>query len=58
MTSGNLWNSYTDEIDDVDDNAFDGQSFKYKTEKIIQKAKARPELPALLPPRSDESQPP
>lgn len=31
ITSGSLWNSYTDEIDDVDDHALDGQSFKYKT---------------------------
>ena len=31
ITSGSLWNSYTDETDDVDDHALDGQSFKYKT---------------------------
>ena len=28
MISGNLWNYYRDEIDDVDDNASDGKSFK------------------------------
>ena len=32
-TSGNLWNYYRDEIADVDDNASDGKSFKYKTKK-------------------------
>ena len=31
MISGNLWNYYRDEIDDVDDNASDGKSFKYET---------------------------
>ena len=30
MASGSLWNYYTDEIDDVDDNASDGKSCKYK----------------------------
>ena len=34
MTSGSLWNYYRDEIDDVDDNASDGKSFKYGT-KIV-----------------------
>ena len=34
MTSGSLWNYYRDEIDDVDDKAADGKSFKYKI-KII-----------------------
>ena len=34
MTSGSLWNYYRDEIDDVDDKAGDGESFKYKI-KII-----------------------
>ena len=28
MISGNLWNYYRDETDDVDDNASDGKSFK------------------------------
>ena len=36
MTSGGLWNYYKDKIDDVDDNASDGKSFKYKI-KIIGK---------------------
>ena len=36
MTSGNLWNYYRDEIEDVDNNAPDGKSFKYKT-KIVGK---------------------
>ena len=36
MTSGNIWNYYRDKIDDVDDNASDGNSFQYKT-KIHQK---------------------
>ena len=33
MTSGSLWNHFTDEIDDVDVNerASDGKSFEYKT---------------------------
>ena len=30
MASGSLWNYYTDETDDVDDNASDGKSCKYK----------------------------
>ena len=34
MTSGSLWNYYKDEIDDVYDNASDGNSFNYKT-KIV-----------------------
>ena len=36
MTSGSLWNNYRKKIDDVNDNASDGKSFKYKT-KIIGK---------------------
>ena len=36
MTSGGLWNYYKDKIDDVDDNASDGKSFKHKI-KIIGK---------------------
>ena len=35
MTSENVWNYYRDETDDVDDNASDGKSFKYKT-KILE----------------------
>ena len=34
MTSGSLWNYYKDEVDDVYDNASDGNSFNYKT-KIV-----------------------
>ena len=30
MTSRCLWNYYRDQIDDVDDNASDGKSLKYK----------------------------
>ena len=30
MTSGSSWNYYENEIDDVDDNASDGQSFNIK----------------------------
>ena len=41
MTSGSLSNYYRDEIDNVDDNASDGKSFKYKT-KLIKKTKERP----------------
>ena len=32
MTSGNLWNYYRDEIDDVNDNNSQGKSFQCKTE--------------------------
>ena len=45
MTSGSLWNYYRDEIDNVDDNASNGKSFKYKT-KIIRETEARPDRPA------------
>ena len=34
MISGSLWNCYRDEIDDIDNNASDGKSFKHKT-KIV-----------------------
>ena len=57
MTSGSLWNYYRDEIDDADDNASVGGSFKYKT-KIIRKTEARPARPAIQPSNSDEPQPP
>ena len=30
---GGLWNYCRDEIDDVDDNALDRKSFKYKTKR-------------------------
>ena len=43
--SGGLWNYYRDKIDNVDDNAPDGKSFKYKT-KIMEKSEARPDRPA------------
>ena len=40
MTSGSLWNNYRKKIDNVNDNASDGKSFKYKT-KIIGKTEVR-----------------
>ena len=60
MPSRSLWNYYRDKIDDVDDCASDGQSFKYKT-KIVGKTPLRPAQPKRLPqPPSnpDGSQPP
>ena len=39
MTSGSLCNYYRDEIDNIHDNASDGNSFKYKT-KIVGKTAA------------------
>ena len=33
--TGCLWNYYREEINDVDNNASDGKSFKYKTKLII-----------------------
>ena len=53
MTSGRLWNYYRDEIDDVDDNASDGKTLKYKT-KIIGKKEERPARPS----QPDPDQPP
>ena len=41
ITPGNFQNYYRDEIDDVDDNASDGKSFKYKT-KIVGNTPERP----------------
>ena len=41
MTSGSLWNYYRDKIDDVDNNASVGKSFRYKT-KIVGKTPERP----------------
>ena len=41
MTSGGLWNYYRDEIDNLDDNASDGQLFEYKT-KIVGNRLERP----------------
>ena len=58
MTSRSLWNYYTDKIDDVDDNASDGNSFKHKT-KIVGETPERPprlERPPLAPPNPDGSQ--
>ena len=43
--SRGLWNYYRDKIDNVDDNASDSKSFKYKT-KIMEKSEARPDRPA------------
>ena len=44
MTSGNLWNYYRDKINNINDNASDGKSIKYKT-KIVGKTPERPEQP-------------
>ena len=55
MTSGSLWNYYRDKVDDVDDNASDGKSFKYKI-KIVGKTPERPpglERPPEPPPNPD-----
>ena len=41
MTSGNLWNYYRDEVDNVNDNSSDSKSFKCET-KITVKTKERP----------------
>ena len=41
MTSGSLWNYYRDEIDNINDNASDGKSFKHKT-KMVGKSPVRP----------------
>ena len=41
MTRGNLWNYYRGKIDDIDGNASQGKSFKYKI-KIMGKAPVRP----------------
>ena len=57
MRSESLWNYYREEIDDVDDNASDGKSFKYKT-KIVGKTPERPERPPQQPQNPDGSQPP
>ena len=53
MTSENLWNYHRDQIVNINDNASDGKSFKYKR-KIVGKIPARPanervaNRPALL----------
>ena len=41
MTSRSLQNHYKGEIDDINDNASDGKSFKYKT-KIVGKTPPQP----------------
>ena len=41
IISGSLWNYYSNEIDNVDDNTSDGKSFKFKT-KILGKTPERP----------------
>ena len=48
MRSGSLWNCYRDKTDDVDDNASEGKSFKYKT-KIVGKTPQRPAQPNWAP---------
>ena len=57
MTLGSLWNYYRDEVDNVDDNASDGQSFKYKR-KLVAKTPERLERPPQSPPNPEGSQPP
>ena len=59
MTSGRLWHYYWDEIDDADDNAPDGNSFRYKVE-IVGKTSKRPARPghegdANLPPHTSST---
>ena len=54
ITSGDLWDYYRDEIDDVDDNDSDGRSFKYKT-NIVRKT---PEKPPRLGNQGDANRPP
>ena len=42
--SGSLWNYYTDEMDNVNDNASDSRSFRYKA-RITRTIEARPSQP-------------
>ena len=56
MTSRSLWNYYRGKIDDVDDNASDGNSFKYTSK--IGKTPERPPRPPQLDPDQDGNQPP
>ena len=56
MTSGSLWNYYSDENDDVNGNASDSKSFVYKT-KIVGKTPQSPERSPRLQPNPDGSQP-
>ena len=46
MTSGSLWNYYRDKTDDVDDDAWEDKSFKYKI-KIIEKTEVWPPVTPL-----------
>ena len=51
VTSGCLWNYCKDKIDNINDNASDGKSFKYKT-KIVERSEnpgdaSRPAVPTL-----------
>ena len=48
MTSGSLWNYYRNEIDNVDDNASDSKSFKYKSNTVGKTPKS-PERPPQNP---------
>ena len=41
MISGILWDYYRDEVDNFNDNASDGNSFKYRT-KTTRKTKKSP----------------
>ena len=43
MISGILWDYYRDEVDNFNDNASDGQSFKYRT-KTTRKTEKNPEM--------------
>ena len=57
MISGSLWNYYTDEINDDNNNASNGKSFKYKT-KIIGKTETRPAWPDQTPSDTEKNQQP
>ena len=57
MRSGSLWNYYRDEIDDVNDNASDGKSFKYRA-KTVQKSPGKPVRRPQSDPDPNRNQPP
>ena len=57
MTLASLWNYCRDEIDDVNQKASDGKSFKCKT-KTAGKTPERPERPQQPPKDSNRIQPP
>ena len=57
MTSESLWNYYRDEIDDDNNNASNGKSFKCKA-RIIGKTEARPARSGQPCPDQDGNQPP